>query len=43
MNIRKINIQSEKDVEKWVMFPYELYQDCKLWVPPADRRAEETA
>lgn len=34
MKIKKLNIQSEKDVEQWVMFPFELYKDSKQWVPP---------
>jgi GNAT superfamily N-acetyltransferase len=34
MKIRKLNIHSEQDVEKWVMFPFELYKDNKQWVPP---------
>jgi hypothetical protein len=34
MKIRKLDIHSEKDVNQWVMFPFELYKDNKQWVPP---------
>ena len=34
MRIRKIDLNSRRDIKKFVMFPFELYQDCEQWVPP---------
>ena len=34
MKLRKIDLDSKRDVRKFVMFPYKLYRKCELWVPP---------
>lgn len=34
MKIKKIDINSKKDVDQWVMFPFELYKNNQQWVPP---------
>lgn len=34
MNIRKIDLDSKKDVNKFIKFPFQLYKGCEQWVPP---------
>lgn len=34
MHVRKIDLNSKRDVRKFVMFPFALYKGCKQWVPP---------
>jgi len=34
MKIRKIDLNNQKDVQKFVRFPFKLYKNCKQWVPP---------
>ncbi len=34
MHVRKIDLNSRRDVKKFIMFPFELYKDCQQWVPP---------
>ena len=34
MKVRQIDQLSKKDVKKWVNFPFDIYKDHKLWVPP---------
>ncbi len=34
MNIRKLTLYHKGDVQKFVQFPYDLYQHHPLWVPP---------
>lgn len=34
MNIRKIDLTNKRDVDKFIRFPFDLYKDSKLWVPP---------
>ncbi len=34
MQIRKIDLNSRRDVRKFVMFPYHLYRKSDHWVPP---------
>ena len=28
------HISSKKELKQFVMFPFQLYKDCKYWVPP---------
>ena len=32
--IRQLDTTNKKDVEAFVRFPFQLYQDCPYWVPP---------
>ncbi|MBN1992449.1 MAG: hypothetical protein JW953_07065 [Anaerolineae bacterium] len=34
MPVRKIDAACQKDVRQFVEFPFDLYKDCSLWVPP---------
>lgn len=34
MQIRRIDTEQKRDVKQFVAFPFELYRDCALWVPP---------
>ena len=34
MKIREIDLNSKKDVKKYVAFPFQLYKENKFWVPP---------
>ena len=34
ITIRKIDTSSKKDVNDFVMFPFQLYKDIPQWVPP---------
>jgi hypothetical protein len=34
MRVRKLDIHSAEDIDKWVMFPFDLYKNTKQWVPP---------
>lgn len=34
MPVRKLDPTNKTDVNKWVKFPFDLYRDHKLWVPP---------
>jgi hypothetical protein len=34
VQVRKIDTTSKKDIRQFVEFPFQLYQDCPLWVPP---------
>jgi hypothetical protein len=34
MRVRKIDTEQKKDVQQFVNFPFDLYRECPLWVPP---------
>ncbi|MGD2027197.1 MAG: hypothetical protein PVI99_05215 [Anaerolineales bacterium] len=34
MKIRRIDLGSSKDVKKFILFPFSLYENSKQWVPP---------
>lgn len=34
VTIEKININDKKQVERFIRFQFDLYQDCPQWVPP---------
>lgn len=34
MVIHQVDLDSRRDVERFVQFPYRLYRDCPQWVPP---------
>lgn len=34
MHVRKINSDNFRDKKKFVQFPFHLYKNCPLWVPP---------
>lgn len=34
VTIQRIDTESKKDVKRFVALPYQLYKDCKQWVPP---------
>lgn len=33
MNVRKVDLNSRKDVNKFIQFPFDLYRDNPFWVP----------
>ncbi|MFT4697567.1 MAG: GNAT superfamily N-acetyltransferase [Urechidicola sp.] len=35
-------IHTKKELKKFVKFPFELYKDCKYWVPPLTKKEIET-
>jgi hypothetical protein len=41
MKVRKLDLTSRKDINKFIQFPFDLYQDNDYWVPPmrSDMRA----
>lgn len=34
MKIRKIDTKNKRDINRFIFFPYTLYRENKLWVPP---------
>ena len=34
MQVRKLNTANKQDVNQWVKFPFDLYKNSELWVPP---------
>lgn len=34
MDAREVNIENKKEVEAFIRFPFDLYRDHPLWVPP---------
>ena len=34
MQIRTLDTRRARDVNQFIQFPFDLYRDCKLWVPP---------
>ncbi|MGD2156395.1 MAG: GNAT family N-acetyltransferase [Anaerolineales bacterium] len=34
MKIHQLDLANQKDVDRFVDFPFKLYQDCPQWVPP---------
>ncbi len=34
MIVRKLDTSSQRDIKKFIGFPYLLYRDCPQWVPP---------
>lgn len=34
MRVRRINLESKTDIEQFITFPFWLYRQCPLWVPP---------
>ena len=34
MNVKQVNLGNKKEVEAFIHFPFELYRDHLLWVPP---------
>lgn len=41
MVIHQVDLDSRRDVERFVQFPYRLYRDCPQWVPPLRSSAYE--
>lgn len=42
LKVEKINVNSRVQVNRFIRFPYKIYNDCPQWVPPIliDRRAQ---
>lgn len=34
MRVRKLDTENVRDVERFVLFPFDLYRSCSQWVPP---------